>query len=87
MRFYTALTIFAATLVVAAPTPVEQNNENLWACGKEKDGKKEGGSIAACETATAADHVACIKSCAKDAACITDCSAKAVAGYTACAGV
>ncbi|KZL85551.1 hypothetical protein CI238_04619 [Colletotrichum incanum] len=84
MRFSTALTIFAATLVVAAPTPAD---ENLKVSEKDDDGKKVGGSIAACETATAAEQVACITNCGKDAACITSCSAKAVAGYTSCAGV
>ncbi|GKT64935.1 hypothetical protein ColTof4_07332 [Colletotrichum tofieldiae] len=84
MRFSTALTIFAATLIVAAPTPDDQH---LNISEKDDDGKKTGGSIAACETATAAQQVACITNCGKDAACITDCSAKAVAGYTSCAGV
>lgn len=32
--------------------------------------KRDGGAIATCETQVAADQVACIDACAKDAACI-----------------
>ena len=41
--------------------------------------------IVACETQTAATQVACIDGCNGDAACITSCTATAVAGYIACA--
>ncbi|TKW48552.1 hypothetical protein CTA1_5905 [Colletotrichum tanaceti] len=94
MRFSIALTIFAAGLVVAAPTPApapglfslgdKGDNDGK---GDKDDKKKDGGAIAVCETATAAEHVSCIEACKKDAACIVLCTSKAVGGYTGCAGV
>ncbi|TQN64375.1 hypothetical protein CSHISOI_11045 [Colletotrichum shisoi] len=78
MRFSTALSIFAAGLVVAAPAPVDLTDKDA--------GKKDGGAVAACETATAAEQVSCIDGCDKNAACIVACTSKAVAGYTGCAG-
>ncbi|TEA14616.1 hypothetical protein C8034_v003358 [Colletotrichum sidae] len=79
MRFSIAATLLAASY--AAAMPVE--SQNLGG----KDGVKKGGDIAACETKAAADQVACIQGCAKDAACITACTAVAVQSYTGCAGV
>ncbi|OLN89350.1 hypothetical protein CCHL11_08991 [Colletotrichum chlorophyti] len=76
MRFSAALGLFAASLALAAPAPVPGD-----------DGKQDPGEIAACETQTAAEQVKCIDDCNMDASCIVACTAKAVAGYTGCAGV
>ncbi|KAI3541364.1 hypothetical protein CABS01_03063 [Colletotrichum abscissum] len=76
MQFSTVFAIFAATMVAAAPTsPMDSSLE----------ARKDPGAIAACETQTAADQVACIDKCNKDAACITACSLDAAQKYTACA--
>ncbi|KAJ0276639.1 hypothetical protein Brms1b_006189 [Colletotrichum noveboracense] len=62
MRFSAVLAIFAASYAAAMPVDAKPD------AGK-------GGDIAACETKAAADQVACINGCAKDAACITACAA------------
>ncbi|KAF6844224.1 hypothetical protein CMUS01_01279 [Colletotrichum musicola] len=78
MQFSTILTLLAASY--AAAIPIEAQDAG------GKDGKK-GGDIAACETKAAADQVACVQGCNKDAACITACTSVAVQQYTSCAGV
>ncbi|KAF9872762.1 hypothetical protein CkaCkLH20_09625 [Colletotrichum karsti] len=77
MRFSTIITLLAASYATAMPVDAKD--------GDGKGGK--GGDIAACETKAAADQVACINGCAKDAACITACTSVAVKEYTSCAGV
>ncbi|KAF5499274.1 hypothetical protein CGCF413_v007316 [Colletotrichum fructicola] len=74
MRFSAVLAIFAASYAAAMPVDA-------------KPDAAKGGDIAACETKAAADQVACINGCAKDAACITACTSVAVQQYTSCAGV
>nr|XP_036580251.1 uncharacterized protein CTRU02_09896 [Colletotrichum truncatum]KAF6788083.1 hypothetical protein CTRU02_09896 [Colletotrichum truncatum] len=59
MRFSIIFTIFAASFATAMPVDAKDG------------GDKEGGDIATCETKAAADHVACINACNKDATCIT----------------
>lgn len=65
MRFSAAITFFVATLVAAAPAPADLSDKS------DIVAREDGGAIATCETATAAEHVKCIDACGKDAACIT----------------
>ncbi|CAN8106478.1 unnamed protein product [Discula destructiva] len=64
----------AATLTTALPTLDDSSLER----------RQDGGSIAACETAVASQHVACMSGCNGDANCILTCTSTAVAGYTGC---
>lgn len=63
MHFTTVLTLLAVSSAAAMPVDAKD---------RDSQGAAKGGDIAACETKAAADHIACINSCAKDAACITD---------------
>ncbi|KAF6802139.1 hypothetical protein CSOJ01_11794 [Colletotrichum sojae] len=60
MQISAFLTLLVASY--AAATPIEAQNAA---------GAKDPSDIAACETKAAADQVACIDACKKDAACIT----------------
>lgn len=62
MQLSTILTLLAASYAAAVPIEAQDLGDK---------GGKTGGDIAACETKAAADQVACIGACNKDAACIT----------------